>query len=83
MIKPVHIKLFTKNEDSIYVGEASKLGLSPMPMLLHVEGMNPNKPQHAYAFTLVTKSDSEADYIAQPVPLWQGDNRPKLKILNA
>ncbi len=85
MIKPLHIKNFTKPEDSVaYVGTASELGLNAgPPHLLHVAGMNPKKPEHAYAFTLVEKDDAKAEYIAQPVPLWQGDNRPKLTILNS
>ena len=81
----LHIKNFTKDPDApSYVSEASTLGLTAgPPHLLHVEGMNPNKPTHAYAFNLVSKDDTKAEYIAQPVPLWQGDNRPKLTILNS
>lgn len=84
MIKPLDIKNFTKAEDeAVYVSEASTLGLTAgAPHILHVVGMNPNKPGHAYAFNLVKKDETKADYIAQPVPLWQGDNRPKLSIFN-
>ena len=84
MIKPLHIKNFTKPEDSAsYIGQASVLGLNAgAPHIVHVEGMNPNKLQHAYAFVLVSKDETKAEYIAQPVPLWQGDNRPRLTIFN-
>ena len=84
MFKPLHIKSFTKAEDGPYTAAASELGLTNgAPHMLHVEGLNPNKPQHAYAFNLVSKDEQKAEYIAVPTPLLQGDNRPKLLVLNA
>lgn len=85
MIKPLHIKNFTKPEDSVaYVGTASELGLTAgPPLLIHIEGLNPNKLQHAYAFNLVSKDEQQATYRAQPTPLLQGDNRPTVVILNS
>lgn len=84
MFKPLHIKDFTKDEETgAYVSDASKCGLGSALHLIHVAGLNPNKPEHSYAFTLVSKDETKAEYIAQPVPLLQGPNRPRLTIHNA
>lgn len=84
MIKALHIKSFTKAEDGPYTASASELGLTAgPPLLIHIEGLNPNKLQHAYAFNLVSKDEQQATYRAQPTPLLQGDNRPTVVILNS